>query len=47
MTPVLVLKLSPAGRSGLTLYEVTAPPVLVGLSGVIAIPTVKTAVLVA
>jgi hypothetical protein len=40
MMPVLVLKLRPAGRAGLTLYEVTAPPLLVGLFGVIAVPTV-------
>jgi hypothetical protein len=40
MMPVLVLRLRPAGRAGLTLYEVTAPPVLVGLFGVIAVPTV-------
>jgi hypothetical protein len=40
MAPVLVLRLSPAGRAGLTLYEVTAPPLLVGLFGVIAVPTV-------
>jgi hypothetical protein len=33
MTPVLALRLSLAGRAGLTLYEVTAPPLLVGLFG--------------
>jgi hypothetical protein len=38
MMPVLVLRLRPAGRAGLILYEVTAPPVLVGLFGVIAVP---------
>jgi hypothetical protein len=40
MTPVLALRLRPAGRSGLTLYEVTAPPLLVGLFGGIGVPTV-------
>jgi hypothetical protein len=40
MTPVLGLRLRPAGRAGLTLYEVTAPPLLVGLFGVIAVPLV-------
>jgi hypothetical protein len=40
MIPVLVLMLRPAGRAGLTLYAVTAPPVLVGLFGVIATPWV-------
>jgi hypothetical protein len=40
MMPVLVLRLRPAGRAGLTLYEVTAPPVLLGLFGVIAVPLV-------
>jgi hypothetical protein len=35
MIPVVVLRLRPAGRAGLTLYEVTAPPVLVGLFGAI------------
>ena len=36
----LVLRLRPAGRAGLTLYEVTAPPVLVGLFAVIGTPLV-------
>jgi hypothetical protein len=40
MMPVLVLRLRPAGRAGLTLYEVTAPPLLVGLFGGIGVPTV-------
>jgi hypothetical protein len=40
MTPVLAFRLRPAGRAGLTLYEVTAPPLLLGLFGVIATPTV-------
>jgi hypothetical protein len=35
MIPVLGLRLRPAGRAGTTLYKVTAPPVLVGLFGVI------------
>ena len=38
MTPVLALRLRPTGRAGVTLYEVTAPPVLVGLFAVIAVP---------
>jgi hypothetical protein len=38
MIPVLVLR--PPGRAGLTLYEVTAPPVLAGLFGGIGTPTV-------
>jgi hypothetical protein len=33
MMPVLVLRPRPAGRAGLTLYDVTVPPVLLGLSG--------------
>jgi hypothetical protein len=36
--------LKPAGRSGLTLYAVTAPPLLVGLFAAIGVPTVYTAV---
>jgi hypothetical protein len=32
----------PTGRAGATLYEVTVPPLLVGLSGVIATPMVST-----
>jgi hypothetical protein len=39
-TPVLVLRNNPAGRGGVTLYEVTAPPLLVGLFAVIATPWV-------
>jgi hypothetical protein len=42
-TPVEVFRLKPAGSAGLTLYPVTAPPLVVGLSGVIATPFVKTA----
>jgi hypothetical protein len=38
MMPVLVLRPRPAGRAGLTLYVLTAPPVLLGLFGVIAVP---------
>jgi hypothetical protein len=38
MIPVVVFRLRPAGRAGLTLYEVTAPPVLVGLFAVIGVP---------
>ena len=38
ITPAVVLRFKPAGRAGLTLYEVTAPPLLVGLFGVIAVP---------
>jgi hypothetical protein len=38
MTPVLVFRIKPAGKVGVTLYEVTAPPLLVGLLGVIAVP---------
>jgi len=40
MIPVVVLRLRPAGRAGLTLYEATAPPVLEGLFAVIAVPWV-------
>jgi hypothetical protein len=40
--PVLGLMTKPVGRAGLTLYEVTVPPPLVGLSGVIATPMVST-----
>jgi hypothetical protein len=36
-TPVLVFRTMPAGRGGVALYEVTAPPVLVGLFAVIGI----------
>jgi hypothetical protein len=38
MIPVLVLRLRPAGRAGLTLYEVTAPPEVVGLFGGMGVP---------
>jgi hypothetical protein len=40
MIPVVVLKLRPAGRTGLTLYEATVPPVMVGLFGAIVVPWV-------
>jgi hypothetical protein len=40
MIPVVVLRLRPAGRAGLTLYEATTPPVLEGLFAVIAVPWV-------
>jgi hypothetical protein len=40
MIPVVVLRLRPAGRAGLTLYEATAPPVLVGLFAGIGVPLV-------
>jgi hypothetical protein len=35
MTPVVVFKTIPKGRGGVAMYEVTAPPVLVGLFAVI------------
>jgi hypothetical protein len=38
--PVLVLRLRAAGRAGLTLYEATAPPLLVGLFAVMGVPWV-------
>jgi hypothetical protein len=38
--PVPVPKLRPTGRAGLTLYELGAPPVLVGLFAEIATPLV-------
>jgi hypothetical protein len=37
---VLALRANPAGKAGLTLYEVTVPPLLVGLFGVICTPLV-------
>jgi hypothetical protein len=40
MTPVLALRVRPAGRAGLTVYALTAPPVLVGLFAAIAVPLV-------
>jgi len=38
MIPVLGFRLRPAGSAGLTRYEVTAPPLLVGLFAVIGTP---------
>jgi hypothetical protein len=35
ITPVVALRLSPAGRAGLTRYDVTVPPLFVGPFGVI------------
>jgi hypothetical protein len=40
MLPVVLLRLRPAGRAGPILYEVTAPPVLVGLFGATCTPFV-------
>jgi hypothetical protein len=40
ITPVLVFRTIPAGRGGVALYEVTAPPVLAGLFAAIATPWV-------
>jgi hypothetical protein len=39
MTPVVLLKLNPPGRAGVTLYETTVPPVFVGKFGVIGVAT--------
>jgi hypothetical protein len=39
-TPVVLPKLRPAGMAGLTVYELTAPPLLVGLFGAICTPFV-------
>jgi hypothetical protein len=38
MMPVVALRFRPAGRAGLTLYEVTAPPPLVGLFAAMGVP---------
>jgi hypothetical protein len=38
ITPVLALRNNPPGRGGVTLYEVTAPPVLAGLFAAIGTP---------
>ena len=43
MTPVEVFSVRPAGSSGETEYETTAPPLLVGLLSVIAEPVVYVA----
>ena len=40
MMPVEVFKLRPDGRSGDTEYDATAPPVLLGVFGEMATPTV-------
>jgi hypothetical protein len=40
ITPVLGFRVRPAGRAGLTVYVLTAPPVLVGLFAVITVPLV-------
>ena len=40
ITPVVVLKLSPAGSAGETEYETTGPPPLLGVLLVIAAPLV-------
>ena len=38
ITPVLVFKLKPVGNTGLTEYEVGAPPLLLGELLVMAVP---------
>jgi hypothetical protein len=38
MIPVAALRFRPAGSAGLTMYEVTAPPELVGAFAVIGVP---------
>ena len=38
ITPVPVLRLSPAGKAGLIEYDVGAPPLLLGELAVIALP---------
>jgi len=40
ITPVLVLNVRPAGKLGDTLYDTTAPPLLLGVLAVMAVPTV-------
>jgi hypothetical protein len=37
ITPVLVLKLKPAGKAGEMLYPAGVPPLLLGVNGVIAV----------
>src|SRR5512137_495727 len=39
MTPVVGFRISPAGKAGVTAYDATAPPVLVGAFATIAVPT--------
>ncbi len=41
MTPVEEIRLRPTGRSGDTEYDATAPPVLLGVFGEMAVPTVN------
>jgi hypothetical protein len=41
MIPVLVERIKPEGSAGLTLYEITNPPVPVGMIGVIATPVMN------
>jgi hypothetical protein len=43
ITPVEVLRLKPIGREGDAEYETTAPPVLLGVFGMMATPFVWTA----
>ena len=43
ITPVDGLRVSPAGNSGKTTYEVTAPPLLAGVLAVIAVSLVYVA----
>jgi hypothetical protein len=38
--PVVAFRLKPAGRAGVTLYDITVPPELAGLLGVICTPLV-------
>ena len=40
ITPVVVLKLNPAGNAGLTEYEVAADPVKEGLFVAMALPAI-------
>ncbi len=47
MTPVWGSRVKPAGSALTAVYWVTAPPLLLGESGVMAVPTVYTAGLVA
>jgi len=43
--PVLTFMLNPAGKAGLTVYEITAPPPTVGVCAVIATDFVAVSVL--
>jgi hypothetical protein len=40
MTPVVVLRVKPAGSAGCTEYDATKPPLLDGRLAVMAVPTV-------